>query len=63
MQRLSFVSIKTGIRVRAALTSSVARKCLNMANLNKETASEAVNFVANDINKIFEGIQEVHFLW
>ena len=26
-------------------------------------AAEAVGFVANDINKIFEGIQEVHYLW
>ena len=34
-----------------------------MAHLNKETASEAVNFVANDINKIFQGMQEIHFLW
>jgi hypothetical protein len=29
----------------------------------QETASEAVSFVANDINKIFEGCQEIHYLW
>jgi hypothetical protein len=34
-----------------------------MAHLNKDTAAEAVSFVANDINKIFEGIQEIHYLW
>jgi ATP-binding cassette subfamily C (CFTR/MRP) protein 1 len=63
MQRLSYISVRTGIRVRAALTASVARKCLNMAHLTKETAADAVGFVASDINKIFDGIQEVHFLW
>ena len=26
-------------------------------------AAEAVGFVANDINKVFEGIQEIHYLW
>lgn len=34
-----------------------------MAHLTKDTAAEAVSFVANDINKIFQGMQEIHFLW
>jgi hypothetical protein len=34
-----------------------------MAHLTKETAAEAVSFVATDINKIFEGMQEIHYLW
>jgi hypothetical protein len=34
-----------------------------MSHLTKETAAEAVSFVATDINKIFEGMQEIHYLW
>ncbi|GAB4815837.1 hypothetical protein N2152v2_002883 [Parachlorella kessleri] len=63
LQRMAFGCLQVGIRVRAALTTVVARKCYNMAHLTKETAAEAVSFVANDINKIFEGCQEVHYLW
>jgi ATP-binding cassette, subfamily C (CFTR/MRP), member 1 len=33
-----------------------------MAHLTSETAGEAVSFVASDINKIFQGMQEIHFL-
>ncbi|KAI8468106.1 MAG: hypothetical protein J3K34DRAFT_479395 [Monoraphidium minutum] len=63
MQRMSFGCLTVGIRARAALTTAVARKCYNMAHITAETASEAVAFVANDINKIFQGMQEIHFLW
>ncbi|GBF87685.1 hypothetical protein Rsub_00396 [Raphidocelis subcapitata] len=63
LQRMAFGCLGVGIRARAALTTIVARKCYSMAHLTKETAAEAVSFVATDINKIFEGMQEIHFLW
>jgi ATP-binding cassette, subfamily C (CFTR/MRP), member 1 len=63
LQRMAFGCLRVGIRCRAALTTAIARKCLGMAHLTKETAAEAVSFVAQDINKIFEGIQEIHYLW
>ncbi|KIZ01660.1 ABC transporter, multidrug resistance associated protein [Monoraphidium neglectum] len=63
MQRMSYGCLGVGIRARAALTTAVARKCYGMAHLTKDTAAEAVSFVANDINKIFQGMQEIHFLW
>jgi ABC-type multidrug transport system fused ATPase/permease subunit len=63
LQRMAFNCLRVGIRARAALTTMIARKCYNMAHLTKDTAAEAVGFVASDINKIFEGIQEVHYLW
>lgn len=63
LQRMAYGVLQVGIRARAALTTAVARKCYGMAHLTKETAADAVGFVANDINKIFEGIQEVHYLW
>lgn len=28
----------------------------------QELSAEAVSFVANDINKVFEGFQEMHYL-
>lgn len=52
---MGYGCLTVGIRARAALTTMVARKCYGMAHLTKETAAEAVGFVANDINKIFEG--------
>jgi ABC-type multidrug transport system fused ATPase/permease subunit len=63
LQRMAFGCLRVGIRARAALTTMIARKCYGMAHLTKDTAAEAVGFVANDINKIFEGIQEIHYLW
>lgn len=63
LQRMAFNCLSVGIKARAALTTMIARKCYNMAHLTKETAAEAVGFVASDINKVFEGIQEIHYLW
>lgn len=63
LQRMGYGVLNVGIRVRAALITAVARKCYSMASMTKETNAQAVAFVANDINKIFEGIQEIHYLW
>jgi len=51
LQRMAFGCLCVGIRVRGALTTALARKCFNMAHLTKDTASEAVSFVATHINK------------
>jgi hypothetical protein len=34
-----------------------------MATINKDMAADAVSFMASDIAKIFEGCQEIHYLW
>lgn len=60
---MAFGCLSVGIRIRAALTTAVARKCYGMAHLTPDTAAEAVGFVAKDINKIFEGVCEIHYLW
>jgi ATP-binding cassette subfamily C (CFTR/MRP) protein 1 len=52
LQRMGYCCIKLGIKVRAALITTVARKCYNMAHLSKETSIAAVGFVATDINKV-----------
>eukprot|EP00775_Hariotina_reticulata_P004687 gene4687-4939_t len=52
-----------GLRIRAALCSAVCKKCFNMATINKDMASDAVSFMASDISKIFDGCQEIHYLW
>ena len=49
LQRMAFGCLNVGIRARAALTTMIARKCYGMAHLTKETAAEAVAFVANDV--------------
>lgn len=63
LQRMGFGVLNIGIKVRAALITAITRKCYSMATLTKEVNAQAVAFVANDINKIFEGIQEIHYLW
>lgn len=55
LQRMAFGCLRVGIRARAALTTAVARKCLNMAHITRDTAGEAVSFVAKDIGQIFDG--------
>jgi len=60
---MGFGVLNVGIRVRAALITAITRKCYSMAAMTKEVNAQAVAFVANDINKIFEGVQEIHYLW
>jgi hypothetical protein len=63
LQRMGFGCVSVGVRVRAALINAVCKKSFAMANINKNMASDAVSFVASDISKIFDGCQEIHYLW
>jgi ATP-binding cassette subfamily C (CFTR/MRP) protein 1 len=51
LQRMAFGCLTTGLRARAALITAVTRRCLNMAHLTKETAADAVKYVAIDVTK------------
>ncbi|WIA12457.1 hypothetical protein OEZ85_012492 [Tetradesmus obliquus] len=63
LQRMGYGCMTVGIRIRAALCNAVCKKCFNMATINKDMASDAVSFMAADIGKIFDGCQEIHYLW
>jgi hypothetical protein len=63
LQRMGYGCVSVGVRIRAALCSAVCKKCFNMATINKDMASDAVSFMASDISKIFDGCQEIHYLW
>jgi ATP-binding cassette, subfamily C (CFTR/MRP), member 1 len=53
----------TGVKVRAAITDAVCSKAFIMESVTKETITDVVTFVASDINKVYEGMQEFHYLW
>uniref|UniRef100_A0A7S0R9V8 Uncharacterized protein n=1 Tax=Chlamydomonas leiostraca TaxID=1034604 RepID=A0A7S0R9V8_9CHLO len=63
LQRMTYGCVTVGISMRAALINCICRKSFGMASITKEMASDAVSFVASDINKIFDGIQDIHYLW
>jgi hypothetical protein len=60
---MGFGCMTVGIRMRAALINAVCKKSFAMASISKDMASDAVSFVASDIAKIFDGCQEIHYLW
>lgn len=63
LQRMGYGCMRVGIRVRAALSNAICRRSFSMASIDKDSASDAVSFVASDINKIYDGCQEIHYLW
>jgi ATP-binding cassette, subfamily C (CFTR/MRP), member 1 len=52
LQRMGYGCMCVGIRVRAALTNAICRRSFSMASIEKDAASDAVSFVASDINKV-----------
>ena len=60
---MSDICMRVGIRARAALTTAVAKKAFIMASANAEMRAEIVQFVSTDINRVYLGIQQIHFLW
>lgn len=52
LQRMGYGCMCVGIRVRAALTNAICRRSFSMASIGMDQASDAVSFVASDINKV-----------
>eukprot|EP00798_Chlamydomonas_sp_ICE-L_P021668 gene21668-28685_t len=63
LQRMSFGCMQVGVKSRAALLNAICRKSFAMSSITKKDASDCVSFVASDLQKVFEGIQEIHYLW
>lgn len=62
-QRLTYGCLKVGVKVKGALTVAVVRKALALASTTVEDTSAIISFVATDTAKIYDGIQEIHYLW
>ncbi len=60
---MTYICMTVGIKVRSALIYATCKKAFSMAQINKDQASDVVSFVASDISKIFDGMQEFHYLW
>lgn len=63
LQRMGWTCLNVGIRMRSALVASICKKSFNMAKITKENQADAVSFVASDIHKIFDGVQDLHDVW
>jgi len=63
LQRMGFICMTTGIKVRSALINAICRKAFIMAQVKKETVADIVAFVATDAQKVYDGMQELHYLW
>lgn len=55
--------MNVGIQVRAALTAMICKKSFSMAHITKELTADAVSFVATEVPKVFDGIQDIHYIW
>lgn len=63
LQRMGYICMTSGIKVRAALITAVTRKAIFLSSVDVDTSSDIVNFVANDIGKVYDGMQELHYIW
>ena len=57
LQRMGFICVNSGIKVRAALTTAILRKAIGLGHISADNASRVVSFMANDINKVYDGMQ------
>jgi ATP-binding cassette, subfamily C (CFTR/MRP), member 1 len=63
LQRMGDICLRVGIKIRAALVSAVAKKAFTMASVTQELSADIISFVASDIHKVYDGIQQIHYLW
>ena len=61
LQRMGFICMNSGVKVRAALTTAITRKAIGLGYISADNASRVVSFMANDINKIYDGMQARSF--
>jgi hypothetical protein len=57
LQRMGYICMYVGVKVRATLLTTVTRKAIFMSKVSPETAGDIVGFVANDIGKVYDGMQ------
>ncbi|KAG2426904.1 hypothetical protein HXX76_012691 [Chlamydomonas incerta] len=63
LQRMGYICMTVGIRARAALVQAVTHKAFRLNTVRADQSASIVNFVASDIQKIYDGALEFHYLW
>jgi hypothetical protein len=63
LQRMFYGCMCVGVRIKGALINAVCKKSFQMHTIDKQYSSACVSFVASDINKVYDGCQDIHFLW
>ncbi|GLC48313.1 hypothetical protein PLESTB_000082600 [Pleodorina starrii] len=63
LQRMGYICMQVGIRARAALVQAVTHKAFRLNTVRADEAAAIVNFVSSDIQKIYDGALELHYLW
>ncbi|KXZ44762.1 hypothetical protein GPECTOR_62g877 [Gonium pectorale] len=63
LQRMGYICMTVGIRARAALVQAVTHKAFRLNTVRADQSAAIVNFVSSDIQKIYDGALEFHYLW
>ncbi|GIL86269.1 hypothetical protein Vretimale_13733 [Volvox reticuliferus] len=63
LQRMGYICMSVGIRARAALVQAVTHKAFRLNSVRADQSAAIVNFVSSDIQKIYDGALEFHYLW
>ncbi|KAF6262121.1 P-loop containing nucleoside triphosphate hydrolase protein [Scenedesmus sp. NREL 46B-D3] len=60
LQRMGDVSMRVGIKVRAALITAIYRKSFRLQSANNNGGGNVVSLVSTDCIKMYEGVQHFH---
>jgi hypothetical protein len=60
LQRMGDVSMRVGIKVRAALITALYRKSFRLQSAHNSGAGNVVSLVSTDCIKMYEGVQHFH---
>jgi hypothetical protein len=63
LQRMGDVSMRVGIKIRAALITAIYRKSFKLPNARNTDAGNIVSLVSTDCIKMYEGVQHFHNVW
>lgn len=63
LQRMGDVSMRVGIKVRAALITAVYRKSFRLQSAQNNGGGNVVSLVSTDCIKMYEGVQHFHNVW
>jgi ATP-binding cassette, subfamily C (CFTR/MRP), member 1 len=53
---MGYISMSSGIKVRAALGTAISRRAITMSHISAEHTADVVGFMANDLGKVYDGV-------
>jgi hypothetical protein len=63
LQRMGDVSVRVGIKMRAALITNIFRKSFRLNQTHNDESGNIVSLVSTDCIKVYEGVQHAHNVW